>query len=175
MLPLVMALMWRHCIGNAVYNLSHKSRNYLFNMIMLPIRECWFLFVWPENTSWTNSRSRGDFRPSFVVILLTKLLNGHAGSIHLARLKCTQLCWRSSRWIFWSCSSQGSTRDQTQLKSYNSGVFVQIQSWTDQQVSRKKNKRCAIIQNELSLMSIYFVACNFKMIVAVDVLYNRLY
>ena len=70
---------------------------------------------------------------------------------------------------------QESTRDQTQLKSYNSGVFVQIQIWTDQQVSRKKNKRCAIIQNELSLMSIYFVACNFKMIVAVDVLYNRLY
>ena len=47
------------------------------------------------------------------------------------------------------------------LKSYNSGVFVQIQSWTDQQVSRKKNKRCAIIQNELSLMSFYFVASKF--------------
>ena len=46
-------------------------------------------------------------------------------------------------------------------KSYNSCVCVQIQSWTDQQVSRKKNKRCAIIQNELSLMSFYFVACKF--------------
>ena len=39
--------------------------------------------------------------------------NGHAGSIHLTRLKWSQLCWCSSRWIFWSCSSQGSTRDQT--------------------------------------------------------------
>ena len=37
MLPLAMALMWRHCNGNAVYNLSHKNRNYLFNMIMLPM------------------------------------------------------------------------------------------------------------------------------------------
>ena len=37
MLPLAMALMWRHCNGNAVYNLSHKSRNYLFNMIILPM------------------------------------------------------------------------------------------------------------------------------------------
>ena len=47
------------------------------------------------------------------------------------------------------------------LKSYNSSMFVQIQSWTDQQVSRKKNKRCAIIHNELPLMSFYFVACKF--------------
>ena len=39
--------------------------------------------------------------------------NGHAGSIHLARLKCSPLCWCRSRWIFWSCSSQGSTTDQT--------------------------------------------------------------
>ena len=39
--------------------------------------------------------------------------NGHAGLIHLARLKCSQLCWCSSRWIFWSCSSQWNTRDQT--------------------------------------------------------------
>ena len=39
--------------------------------------------------------------------------NGHAGSIHLTRLKCSQLCWCISRWIFWSCSSQGNTRDRT--------------------------------------------------------------
>ena len=39
-LPLAMALMWRHCNGNAVYNSSHEIRNYLFNMIMLPNREC---------------------------------------------------------------------------------------------------------------------------------------
>ena len=44
MLPLAMALMWRPCNGNAVYNLSHKNRNYLFNMILLPMRECWCLF-----------------------------------------------------------------------------------------------------------------------------------
>ena len=49
----------------------------------------------------------------------------------------------------------------TTLKSYNSGVFEQTQSWTDQQVSRKKNKRCAVIQNELSLMSSNFVTCKF--------------
>ena len=41
---LAMALMWRHCNGNVVNNLSHKSRNCLFNMIMLPMRECWCLF-----------------------------------------------------------------------------------------------------------------------------------
>ena len=90
--------------------------------------------------------------------------NGHAGWIHLARLKCSQLCWCSSRWIFSSCSSQTEhERSNTLaiLKLYNSSMFVQIQSWTDQQVSRKKNKRCAIIQNELPLMSFYFVACKF--------------
>ena len=76
MIPLAMALMWRHCNGNAVYNLSYKSRNYLFNMIMLPMRECWFLFKLARKYSWTNSGSGGDFRPSSVVILLTKLRRG---------------------------------------------------------------------------------------------------
>ena len=72
-LPFAMALMWRHCNGNAVYNLSHETRDYLPNMIMLPMRECRCLFQLARKYSWTNIRSGGDFRPSFVVILLTKL------------------------------------------------------------------------------------------------------
>ena len=50
MLPLAMALMWRHCNNNAVYNLSHKSRNYLFSWLCCQWESVDVYFSWPENT-----------------------------------------------------------------------------------------------------------------------------
>ena len=86
--------------------------------------------------------------------------NGHAGLVWNA-LSCVGVVLAG---YFGVAPARGAREINilATLKSYNSGVLVQIQSWTDQQVSRNKNKQYAIIQNELSLMSFYFFACKFQ-------------
>ena len=104
--------------------------------------------------------------------------NGHAGSIHLARLKCSQLCWCSSRWIFWSCSSQGEhERSNTlaTLKSYINRVCLY-------KFKVERTSRCLVRKtNDVRSYKMsshwcrLFVACKFQNDGNNLCLYNRLY
>ena len=104
--------------------------------------------------------------------------NGHVGSIHLARLKCSQVCWCSSRWIFWSCSSQWSTRDQTHWPYWSHIIRVCVYKFKVEPTSRCLVRKANDVRSyKMSSPWCRFILslANFQMKVAVDVLYNRLY
>ena len=76
MLPLAMALMWRHCNGNAVYIYLIRAGIIYSTWFCCQWENVDVYFGWPENTLEQAADRAVILDPLFVLILLTKLRRG---------------------------------------------------------------------------------------------------